>query len=165
MAARESMLQVHGGHRGKDRLSVRSHKDVGPKVSDASVFSVDELSDLDMTSHTGVFKDCRRSRACCIMLYVWLFLFCLGCLAAILAVACLIFLPYVKAKKFLDATCYPVQLQATADLACACGKRCKSSYPCVTIFVEVNGTSELNPRSFLHEHEGHLNRQVSDSSL
>ncbi len=144
----------------KDQLSV--HMNVGPKLSDAST---DELSDIEEEILSkGICKNCRRSRACCITLYLWIVLFCIGSIVGIIVMGILVVMPYLKADTFNIATCAGVNymtLYNGAELKCSCGKRCNSGYPCIEVTVDFTATTGSKHRSVLHDDEATLGKPVS----
>lgn len=111
----------------------------------------------------GCCRLCKRSRACFIVLYLWLTIFVAGCFIAMLVVGILVVDPFRKAQKFVETTCYPVSRSYTVAHTCSCGKACNSRFPCLSVTVEIYvGMTKGSPTQ-LRENESGLTRRVSNS--
>ena len=131
------------------------------KFSDVSF---DELSEGEEEEPQKVYcRYCRRSRTCCIVIYLGIALICASSLASIVVVGLVICIPYHNARHFMEASCRTVQLTyISSDYKCSCGKRCNSSYPCLVL--EVEYMPHVSPgavdTAMVHEDETKLNRKV-----
>lgn len=164
-----------GGARESDTLSVHSY--LCPKMSDAStitdVFSSsmdDEMSvyrrDGSRRGAPGSLSVCRRSRACCVVLYIWIFLFMLSCVIAIVLVVTRIVLPYTRTVHFVDTLCFPIEgSKFVPDISCSCGRSCQTVYPCLTIMVEYNDADDITHQARIFDSEDRLSKQVGSNII
>ncbi len=130
----------------------------------------DDMSDFEeddtLPTIGSRWRRCKRSGLCSLTLYLWIAIFVLGCLAALVVVGVLVVGPYQKAAGFKQVNCEPVGFQyQEEEHKCSCGKGCNSGYPCLKILVEYSGEQVVNPdarhQAVLHDNESSLDRQVS----
>ena len=146
----------------KDHLTVRMN--LGPKLSDAST---DELSDVEEEEEMEFtdrpwYKQCRRSRACCINLYFWIVLLFVGSIAAMVAVGVCVVANYRAAERFEETACSPTMTRDVGDrIKCSCGKGCTSDYRCLEITVRFMDEAGAQHHPALQDNEATLGRQVS----
>ena len=133
--------QPSNNKRPKDTLQVKVT--LRHKLSDAS--STEDLSDIEEeTPTTGMCKNCRKSRACCITLYLWVVLFFIGSLAGIVVVGAVVLRPFLLAEEFLQSPCTAVTSDFGEELRCSCGKRCNSGYSCLQVWVKLDANISNN---------------------
>ena len=170
--AKTSMLCPGDTPRESDTLSVHSY--LCPKMSDAS--TITDVFSSSFDDETGPYRGhssvatttglsvCRRSRACCVVLYIWIALFLLGCMVAIVLVVTRIVLPYARTVRFHDTTCNP-RAQDTMytheDISCSCGRSCQAVYPCLTVVVNYDDVNMIQHEAILFDSEDRLSKQVN----
>ena len=130
-----------------------------------SEVSFEDISDVEEEEDTRprYCQYCRRSKTCCMMVYLCIALLCASSLASLFVVGMVIVMPYSNAYHFMETSCRVVELSyITSDLKCSCGKRCNSSYPCIVLNVEyqTGNAASLELRTAIHEDETNLQRQV-----
>lgn len=91
-----------------------------------------EDSELDLVPERCC-RLCKRSRACFVVLYLWLALFVAGCFVAMVLVGVLVAEPFRKAQRFVQTTCSPVGHTYGVSHTCSCGKACNSGFPCLSV--------------------------------
>lgn len=139
-------------------------RDTGPSYMSLDV-DTDEYSDTEELQ-PGVqprswWKRCRSSGFCSITLYIWIAVFIVGCLTALIVVGVLVVGPYLKAAAFQPTLCVSEGFQHHEDGAkCSCGKGCSSSYPCVQILVRLIALNPNDTQSVLFDNEASLQRKV-----
>lgn len=147
----------------KDHLTVKMN--VGPKLSDAST---DELSDVEEElEYRGRpwYKQCRKSRACCISLYFWVVLLFLGSIAAMVTVGILVVDNYRRAELFEETFCRGYDSHNVGErIKCSCGKGCTSDYRCIDVSVQYTDLKGNAHKFGLRDNEAMIGRQVSDNN-
>ena len=85
------------------------------------------------TNNPGHTCQCRiQSHKCFLVIYLWIGLLLVACAAALVIISLLVVKPYVKADKFIAATCQPVNaVYSSNDQECSCGKGCSVTFPCL----------------------------------
>lgn len=142
----------------KDTLEVKVN--LRHKISDAS--STDDLSDIEEdAAASGKCKNCRRSRACCITLYLWIVLFFIGSVAGIVVVGIVVVKPFLMAEKFLGTSCASLSSRyGEEELRCSCGKRCNSGYSCLMVNVKIVTQDGKEHETLLYDDESTLDHEV-----
>ena len=140
------------------------HRDAGPTYMSLDV-DTDEYSDTD-DLQPGMqprswWKRCRNSGICSITLYIWIAVFIVGCLTALIVVGVLVVGPYLKAAGFKGTVCMSEGFQHHQDgTKCSCGKGCSSSYPCVQVLVRFSAGLPNATQAVLFDNESSLQRKV-----
>ena len=125
--------------------------------------------EVEDVSEAGELEDPRRCRRCrqprtwCGVFYLVLALICASSLAAVIVIGLVISVPYTWTRNFKGTTCQAVSFYHTTDtLMCTCGRRCRSSYPCLNIEVVYQFYDNINRSSIgiLRENDFALNRKV-----
>ena len=102
-------------------------------------------------------KHRKRSRKCCIQIYAWLVSLTVFAFIAIILIGIAMVKPYLKVHGFIKSYC-TVKEAAYNDIpnTCWCGKGCKSSHPCLQLYVMADtGHAQLQERnaSLISENE------------
>ena len=141
------------------------------ELADKGSESDDDLSDIDEEEVPlwcrGCCRRCRNSRLCSMTLYLWIGIFVLTCLVALIVVGLLVVDPYRKAKRFKDTTCMPVAIERSIEeKKCSCGKGCTSGYNCIIVKVIYSNTlRDISTETIVYDNEAALKSQVSGAFL
>ena len=129
-----------------------------------SQISFDDVSYIDDDDYAmeGACHNCKRSRACYIFTYLWIFLMMLVSLTATVVVGIVIAAPYQNVNHFRATSCTLQEIShSPSTFKCSCGKRCDSGYTCLIIHVGVKVLRSNQTRNQIWEDESALGRKVS----
>ncbi len=171
----KELLQVPTRTSTKRKKRKDVHINLESTISDASKSSTD-FSDYDRDQYNRRMEmlyerssschNCRRSRACCIFIYIWVVIFVLCAGIALVIVAFKVLIPYLDALSFKETRCEGVKSTfADNSNGCSCGKSCKSEYPCVSI--EVSYADQETQETFValfSDNEASIGAKVSTVS-